>query len=247
MMAKKPADRFNDPAELLAELHVVAAEGAQQGWAAKPDYTALSEILQAADLRSAATTRLEELMKTTAMSRPKQANWRWATAALLASLLLGLTIAVVARPRSLLADAQNGPPARKSVKAQLYHAKQVDTELAWKRVIENFPDPSNAFYHNLAREGLVYYYIRTKDFEKALDVLDELAAQRDFQAFAIAGRVVVYTNRGEDDKAADENQRLTAEMRTSLAQQSPQMYDLMTKAIDELADRALEEAARRAL
>jgi tRNA A-37 threonylcarbamoyl transferase component Bud32 len=247
MMAKKPADRFSDPAELLAELHAVAAEGAQQGWAAKPDYTALSEMLQAADLRSAATTRLEELMKTTAMSSPKQTSWRWATAALLASFLLGLTIAAVTRPRSLLAGAQSGPPIRKDVKRQLYHAKQVDTELAWKRVIENFPDPSNAFYHNLAREGLVYYYIRTKDFDNALPVLDELSAQREFQPFAIAGRVVVYTNRGDEEKAAEENQRLGADMRTSLAQQAPQMYDLLTKAVDELADRALEEAASRAL
>jgi serine/threonine-protein kinase len=247
MMAKKPADRFSDPAALLAELHAVATEGAQQGWAAKPDYTALSEMLQAADLRSAATTRLDELMKTTAMSSPKQTSWRWTTAALLASFLLGLTIAAMTRPRSLLAGAQSGPPIRKDVKRQLYHAKQVDTELAWKRVLENFPDPSNAFYHNLAREGLVYYYIRTKDFDNALAVLDELSAQREFQPFAIAGRVVVYTNRGDEEKAAEENQRLSADMRTSLAQQAPQMYDLLTKAIDELADRALEEAASRAL
>src|SRR4051812_24877307 len=119
MMAKKPAERFSDPAELLAELHAVAAEGAEQGWAAKPDYTALSEILQAADLRSAATTRLEELMKSAAMSPPKQTKRHWAIAAMLASLLLGLTIAAVTRPRSLLAGAQSGPPIRKDVKRQL--------------------------------------------------------------------------------------------------------------------------------
>src|SRR4051794_20684891 len=34
MMAKKPSERFGDPAELLAELHAVASEGAQEGWAA---------------------------------------------------------------------------------------------------------------------------------------------------------------------------------------------------------------------
>ena len=73
MMAKNPADRFSDPTALLVELHALATEGAQQGWATRPDHASLSQILWTADQRSAATTRLDELMKTTAMVlRPKR-------------------------------------------------------------------------------------------------------------------------------------------------------------------------------
>ena len=81
MMAKKPDDRFTDPAALLNELHALATEGAEQGWATRPDYTSLAEILQAADQRSAATTRLDELMKTTAIARAKRVSDRLGAAA----------------------------------------------------------------------------------------------------------------------------------------------------------------------
>jgi hypothetical protein len=74
--------------------------------------------------------------------------------------------------------------------------------------------------------------------EKAIEPLEELARQSDFQAFGIAGLVVVYTNLGEDEKANEENARLTVEMRKSLSQQSPQMFEMLTKALDELFERS---------
>ncbi len=238
MMAKKPADRFIDPPALLNELHSVVAEGAEQGWATRPDYTSLAEILQAADQRSAATTRLDELMKNTAVARAKRVSFRRLVAALLACLLLGVAIAALTRPASLLAGAQSGPPQLDNVWRQLYHAKLVDTELGWRAVIRYFPTAST-YCHNLAKQGLAYYYLHSHAYEKAIEPLNELAAQSDFQAFGIAGLVVVYANLGEDEKAYDENQRLSIEMRKSLGQQSPQMYELLSKALDELADRAI--------
>ena len=51
--------------------------------------------------------------------------------------------------------------------------------------------------------------------------------------------MVVYANLGDDEKAYDENQRLSIEMRKSLGQQSPQMFELLSKTLDELADRAI--------
>lgn len=238
MMAKKPADRFSDPSALLNELHALATEGAEQGWAAKPDYASLTEILRAADQRSTATNRLDELMKTAAVERAKRFPLRWVAAAVLGCALLGAAFAAVTRPASLLAGAQSGPPQRDSVWAQLYHAKQVDTEAAWRAVITNFPK-ERIYYHNLAKQGLAYYYIiRTHEFEKAIQPLEDLTAQPDFQAFGIAGLVVVYTDLHDDEKAYDANERLSAEMRTSLAQQAPQMAELFNKATIVLADRA---------
>jgi hypothetical protein len=238
MMAKNPADRFSDPGALLNELHAVAAEGAEQGWAARPDYTSLSEILRAADQRSAATTRLDELMRTAALLRPTRFPRRWAAAAIVGCVLLGMAAAALMRPRSLLADAESGPPPRDTAWAQLYHAKQVDTPGAWRAVITNFPK-AGIYYHNLAKQGLAYYYIRTHEYEKAVEPLEQLAGQPDFQAFGIAGLVVVHTNLGDDENAYKANERLTANMRTSLAQQAPQMSELLSKALDELAERPL--------
>jgi tRNA A-37 threonylcarbamoyl transferase component Bud32 len=236
MMAKKPADRFTDPPALLNELHAVVAEGAEQGWATRPDYTSLAEILQAADQRSAATTRLDELMKNTAIARAKRFSFGRLAAALVACLLLGVAIAALTRPASLLAGAQNGPPKLDDVWRQLYHAKLVDTEEGWRAVKRYFPTAST-YCHNLATQGLAYFYLSKHAYKKAIEPLTELAAQS--EAFGIAGLVVVYANLGEDENAYEENQRLSIEMRKSLSQQSPQMYELLSKALDELADRAI--------
>ena len=159
---------------------------------------------------------------------------------ILGCAFVGAAIAALMRPRSLLADAESGPPPRSNPWAQLYHAKQVDTPGAWRAVITNFPD-AGVYYHNLARQGLAYYYIRAHDYAKAIEPLEQLAGQPDpdFQAFGIAGLVVVYTNLGDDENAYKANQRLTSTMRSSLAQQAPQMSELLNKALDELADRPL--------
>jgi len=177
-------------------------------------------------------------MKTTAIERAKRFPLGWTAAAILGCLLFGAALAALTRPASLLASAPSGPPKRDTVWEQLYHAKQVDTEAAWRAVLAYFPEAS-VYQQNLAKQGLVYYYIRTRQYDKAVKPLEELAAQPDFQAFGIAGLVVVYASRGEDDKAHDENQRLTTEMRSSLGQQAPQMADWLHRALDELAGRAL--------
>jgi eukaryotic-like serine/threonine-protein kinase len=238
MIAKKPDDRFSDPTSLLVELNGVIAEGAKQGWATGLDYSALSHLLQAADQRSAATTRLDDLMKTTALVQPKRKSNRWLAAVVLGCALAGGTIAALTGPHSLWAGAQPGPPVQDSPWGQLYHAKQVDTEAAWRAVMTYFPQAS-AYYHNLAKQGLVYHYLNAQEYAKAIRPLQELAAQPDFQTFGIAGLVIAYAHLNEDEQAYDENQRLSANMRTALSQQSPEMAELLDGALDTLADRAL--------
>ena len=238
MMAKKPADRFLDPPALLNELHAVIAEGAAQGWAAQPDYTSLAEILQAADQRSAATTRLDQLMKNGGGKGAKRISPRRVAALLAACFLVGIAISALTRPASLLAGAQNGPPQLADIKRQLYHAKLVNTEEGWLVVSRYFPTESK-YNHGLAKQGLVYFYLHNHSYGKAIEPLEVLAASTDFQAFGIAGLVVAYTNLGDDSKANGENARLSIEMRQALREQSPQMYELLSKALDELADRAL--------
>jgi serine/threonine-protein kinase len=240
MMAKKPADRFADPAALLSELNSLVAEAVQQGWATRPDGW-VTEVLQAADERAVVTARLDELMKTTAMVRPTRFPRRWIIAAMVGCLLLGAALALLLRPASLLAGAQAGPVPRDDVWKQLYHAKMVDTPEAWQAVIDYFPT-ENDYYHNLARQGLAYYFLtRTQDQHRALQPLEALAAtsQAEFQAFGLAGLVVAYTQLGDDEQAYLANQRLSTEMRALLAQRAPRMAQLLDEALDELANRAL--------
>lgn len=241
MMAKKPDERFSDPAALLVELHAVANEGAQQGWATRPDHAALTQILWAADERSAATMRLDELMKTTTSLPSKHSKQRWWIAGIIGCALFGAALAQLTGPRSLLAGGEPAPPQRDSIWKQLYQAKDIDTEAGWQSVLSNsFPDAS-AYAKNLAREGLVHYYFRKNEYGKAIRPLEDLASQADFRAFGIAGLVVAYTNLEDDNSAYRENQRLTPEMRTALGQQSQTMATYLNEARERLTNRALQQ------
>jgi hypothetical protein len=237
MMAKKPADRFRDPTALLDELNCLLAEGVQQGWATRPDAGSLAEILKTADQRAVTTSRLDELMKTSALPVTKRTPIRWIVAAIAGCALLGVVGAVLFRPPSLLASAQSGPERSDDVWGQLYQAKLVDTEEGWRAVAKNFPDESE-YYHNLAREGLVYYYLtRTQDYEKAIELCNELVAAdtSDFQAFGFAGQVIANVHLGDDEQALYAYQRLTPEMRNRLNQRAPRLVRLLEDALDKLA------------
>jgi serine/threonine-protein kinase len=238
MMAKRPDERFADPASLVAELHTLAHEGAAQGWTTRPDPESLSQILQSADQRSAAATRLDQLMKTTAMVRPKRPTMRWLAAGVIASVLAGAGVAALTGPQSLLAGAAPGPPEAKDIWSQLYRAKQIDTEAAWQAVATHFPN-DDPFCLNLAQQGLAMHYIRAHEYEKAIEPLKKLAGTADFKSFGIAGLVVAYTHLDDDGGALREYGLLSPEMKTSLAAQSPTMSGLLNDALDELADRAL--------
>jgi tRNA A-37 threonylcarbamoyl transferase component Bud32 len=235
MLAKKPADRFADPAALLRELHVLAKQGVEQGWASTSQPWSLPEMIAIADDRAAATSRLGELM--TATTRARRFARGWMVAAGIVCLLVGCGLAYWLRPRPLLGDARDGLPARGTVWAQLYHAKNVNTEAAWQAVEKYFPD-ADIYPRNLAKQGLVYYYLlRSREFEKALGPLHELAARAndpEFHAFGLAGLVVADTKLDHADQAREENSLLTPEMRSLVRDQMPQLDELMQQSLAEL-------------
>jgi hypothetical protein len=144
------------------------------------------------------------------------------------------------RPTPLLAGARAGPPRSESVWGQIYHAKVVDTEEAWRSVNRYFPDAGD-YYHTLARQGLVYYYLtRSAEYEKALKPLQDLAgsSQPVFQAFGMAGLVVANTRLGRYELAHQANQQLSIEMRSMLEDYAPRMAELLSEALDKLENRA---------
>ena len=239
MLAKKPDERFADPAALLGELHALSSEGAEQGWATSPDQWSLTEAIQAADDRSEATARLDNVMKTSAIMRPPKSPRRWLAAVLAGCVLIGIGAAALMRPSYLLAGAQHGPAQYDNVWKQLLHAKRVNTEEAWIAAM-NHPQADPHYEYLLAKEGLAYYYlVRTQQYEKAIEPLQQLAdlvgeTQTPFRAYGIAGLVVAYAHLDDIDRAAYENSRLTTDMRTLLKDKSPQMSELLEETLDQM-------------
>jgi serine/threonine-protein kinase len=241
MIAKKPADRFSDPGVLAGELHVIATDAAREGWAAVPDNWSLTRMIQAADQRADATSRLGSLMKSTTGTQSRSKLRYWFAAAALGCVLVGAAIAAVSRPPSLLAGAQTGPPVRATAWQQIYHAKTVDTEEAWQAVL-NRAD-ATLYQQNLARQGLAYRYLTWaqsyQSYQRALEPLQNLAesAQRPFRVFGIAGLVVAHVGLNEDEQAYNAYQILTVEDKALLEEQAPRMAELFDAAIDELSNR----------
>jgi serine/threonine-protein kinase len=239
MIAKKPADRFSDPTVLSNELNSLAADRAEQGWAAGPGESSLPQLLQVADRRAEATTRLDDLMKTSALLAPRRLSVRRIASAILGCVLLGAALAALSRPVSLLAGAETGAAQRDSVWAQLLQANMVDTESAWL-LAKDFPG-ATAYQKNLAKQGLIYHYFSRARHEQAIEHLEELAALGDtqpvFQAFGIAGLVVANANLGDGERAYKEYQRLGPDKRALLEDQAPRMNELLDEAIEELANR----------
>ncbi len=236
MMAKKPEQRHGDPSALLGELHAIAQEGAQQGWAVTPEHWSLTDVIQVADDRADATARLETLMKKSTSLRVRQFPLRWLAAIVAGCLLVGVSLAAVRRPPSLLSGAHSGVPPSKTVWGQLYHAKKVETEDAWLAAAD-FPG-ATPYHQNLAKQGLAYHYLRGHEYEKSQGPLQDLAdlGSTDplFRAFGIAGLVVAHVKLDDLPAAYEENQRLTGEMRTLLQQKAPPMYQILDEALNQM-------------
>ena len=73
---------------------------------------------------------------------------------------------------------------------QWFHASRIGTEEAWKSVID-YPGVSELVALR-AKQQLVRIYLREEDYDRAIEVCDELAATSDnnaeFKAFGLAGK-----------------------------------------------------------
>lgn len=245
MLAKKPSDRYAEPAALLRDLHQLAAEGVKQGWAAKPDDWSLAEMIMVADDRAEATARLDDLMKTSVLVRPRRLAGQWRAATIVAAALMGVAFAAWMGQPSLLANPEPRPYSFDDPWEQLYHAKKHDTVAAWDAAIERATEKNDADCLKLARIGLAYHHLlRTRDYESAEAPLRRLANLQDGdpnRPFGIVGLFVVYTQLGRNDDARNQRSSLK-DLEPSLArlqQESPEMYRLYQEAYAELQRRAL--------
>ena len=191
-----------------------------------------------ADNRSAATARLDELMKTTTVAAKRRPSKRgWIAAGVAGCILLGVAAALVTRPPSLLAGAAEGPGSRGSLWAQLYHAKKVDTESAWQAVQTYFPN-GDGHLLDLAQQGLANYYLfRTQKYDEALEPLNKLAGLGDsdpeLRAYGIAGLVVAEAQLGNLEQARNESGHLDGPTRELIERRWPQLYDALERTVED--------------
>lgn len=234
MIAKKPEQRYQGPAELLAELRKLAGEAAAEGWSdGAADWSIADWIASAGPSQDAA--ELNRLMKESAkLAQLKRGPWV-AAATIAGALALGAAAAFITRPRSYLAgEPTTRVEVRDSALAQIFQAKMAPSEAAWKAVWEEFPD-GDPYIHDLAREGLVRYYLfLTQDYGKALPYLMRLAnspfaaaPDSHLRAFAYAGLCIVNQRLGRFEESATAASRLTPEMRDLLRRTDDPMWRLL--------------------
>jgi serine/threonine-protein kinase len=237
MIAKKAELRYQNPAELLGELRKLAGEAASEGWGdGVADWSIADWIASAGPSQDAA--ELDRLMKESAKLARRKSGTPYVAAAIAGALALGMVAAFVTRPRSYLA----GEPAttveiRDSALAQIFQAKMAPSEAAWIAVWEKFPD-ADPYIHDLAREGLVRYYLfLTQDYGKALQYLGRLADTADassdvpLQAFSYAGLCVAHQRLGEREASAEAARHITPAMMDELRRRDDPMYRLLQTAL----------------
>lgn len=232
MMAKKPSDRYATPEEVMADLKELATTAASQGWAAGPDQWSLVEWLAADGSRSAASAELGKLMREQTELEPPRSTRRALVAMLVAAVAAGALLGALRRPRFLLRGSRATViPKRESPEAQLYHAKMVDSEAAWRAVWENFPE-SDPFLKQLAQRGLVRHHLFvSQDYARALPVLRELGEQAGqdevLSAFVLAAEYVCHQRLGHDRQAREIYGQLTTPLKDLLAAHERQVYELL--------------------
>ena len=210
MLGKSPSDRFKSARELLKDLRRVQMEHFGEDWPADlPSWDSLAAELPD-DPRTAATRRLDELMKSTERPPSPMRRWGWLAAGTIAVACLGAAVAWrLFVPAPLLANAERAParmPKEPSVERQCYRAGRLGTEAAWQSVIDYYPDEN--YYTQRAKQQLALIHLRNEEFDRAMAIFDDLARlgedQPELRAFGLAGQCGVLSLQGlyaESDEA----------------------------------------------
>lgn len=239
MIAKKPEQRYQSPAELLAELRQLASDAAKEGWGEGPDNWALAEWLAPPESRSQTAAELSRLMQENARleaSGPKRGRTALVAAGALA---LGLAAAYFTRPQPYLAGTTPAKVLpRESAWAQLFHANTAQSEQAWRAVREYFPE-DDPYIHELAQQGLIRYQLLfSQDYAAALAELAKLdeatssePPQSPVRAFVAAGLCVANQRLDRSAAAREAAARLTSEMKDSLRGAEERLWELLQSAL----------------
>jgi serine/threonine-protein kinase len=221
MLAKDPAERFQNPRELLHELRALQIEGVDLQWPAEMDEFNTVETAALGTSRLAATQRLQTMMEASTKAEESRRKVWYGIAVVgtvLASLLLGAAAAWAFRGRFLL----DTPPAAfvpvyhmKSAQLQYRYAAEYlpSDEAAWQSVEYYFPDDKDKRYAIQAKEGLAKLYLRrgTEPDPRALSLFVDLAnttysnseVEKRAKALGLVGQSFIYFQKGNAQKSAE--------------------------------------------
>ena len=250
MLAKKPEQRPGSPSELLSDLRKLAGEAEQAGWAEGPGNWSLAEWIATESVPGSqhqplgnqplGDQQLGELMHAAKRLQLPSRKWSRMALGLAAALLLGAVLGGVTRPRFLLAGSSSRTvPAKSSIAAQLYHARFVDSEAAWKAAVKY--EGIDPFWQQVARKGLIRCYLLVlKDDKQARQELHQLRRQADaddmpLQAFILASLCISSERLEDKAEALLANQQLDTNMRDELRRSESQIYDLLQHSLQRLS------------
>lgn len=205
MLAKDPAGRYANGAELLRELRGLSIQSLEADWPEELDQWNTAEMVALTSARSAATQQLAALMQTSDTPLPitrRRLFW----IALAAAFVSGGILAWPSREPSLLAGAKEvGTNIERQTTAtdQYEMAMRLGTDEAFLAVVEYFP--SDDYHVRLARKQLAHGWINRDRIFDALPQLELLARdpEPEFRAYGLGGQFVVYSMHGKSKQAAD--------------------------------------------
>jgi eukaryotic-like serine/threonine-protein kinase len=190
MLSKQPDQRWSSCSELLRELYRIQIEYCPQ---ATPEELASWDtvgIEPLTDPRIRAQRQLAEAMRK--LPRDRTLFYR-------VVLALGMAVVFSAaggaawltmRPPDLTPQhsEKSTIPQQSSEWRQWFQASRIGTEEAWKSVVE-YPGVSELTALR-AKEQLVRVYLRDMQYDRAIEVCDELAStsEAEFKAFGLAGK-----------------------------------------------------------
>ena len=205
MMNKEPSGRYATARELLVDLRSVDSHADSDGWTELLDEETSAKLAEITSSVGDATARLAVVMKDSDQPRFTWKFWaKWAAALIIAGIL-GTLAGRLLRTPSLLAGAAAGASGYKKMATadlQYVFALQVDTLEAWRSIEEHYPN--NKQYVDTARQQIALIYLHGDEFNKALELFEQFSQpeqSKEFQAFGLAGQVVVHTLTGHYDDA----------------------------------------------
>ena len=234
MLSKKTENRPASPGELLVALRTLANSAAEEGWADKPEAWTLADWI-ATDSSRESHQKLGQLMKEETRLETLSRRWLATAALVVASILAGLFLASRWRGDSYLrGGAAPTIPRRDSVEAQLYHAKMTNSPAAWRSVEQFFPEADD-YPLQLARQGLVRYYLMvSQEYQRALQevrLLEEASladpSNERLAAFVFAAKCIASANLGHTAEAQAALDQLTSNSRDLLRTSERQLSDLL--------------------
>jgi eukaryotic-like serine/threonine-protein kinase len=205
MLAKDPAERYQNPRELLLELRALKIEGMDLEWPAELDELSSVEHAALGTASWAATQRLQAVMRSQA--RKKERRWVYYTAAgVLAAFALGGGLQLLARGPFLLDSAAVARPKmqKENTPAEQYlDASLENTVKAYESVIEYFPD--SKLWVGRANQSIAVLYLERGyndkvALDKAMALFEDFAdgsREKEDRAFGLGGEAIVLAFRHE--------------------------------------------------